>query len=178
VPLLSHPPSHTGRRQGFRKLGDVGRLEITPVDGRSPEVRALVERHLDFAGTWTPPEHIHALGAGALADDPDVTVFCARSDGRPVAIGALRELEPRHGELKSMHTAAEARGSGVGRAMVTYLLGVARERGYGRVSLETGSSDAFAPARALYASAGFEVCGPFGSYPDDALSCFMTLRLA
>jgi putative acetyltransferase len=73
-----------------------------------------------------------------------------------------------------MHTVEEARGEGVGRAMVDHLVTVATRRGYTPVSLETGAGDAFAPARALYAGAGFVECGPFGAYPDAATSIFMT----
>jgi putative acetyltransferase len=156
----------------------VGPLEIAPADGRSGAVRPLIEQHLEFATRWTPPEHVFALGAVDLADDPAVTLFCARLDGRPVAIGALRELDHQQAELKSMHTAVEVRRQGVGRVMVAHLLELATGRGYRRVSLETGTSDAFAPARALYASAGFEAYGPFGGYRASEHSAFMTMLLA
>ena len=92
-------------------------------------------------------------------------------------IGAIRRLDAEHAEIKSMHTAAAMRGRGIGRAVLGYLIGVARDRGCRRVSLETGSAEAFAPARALYASAGFEPCGPFGGYPPSPTSVFMTLQI-
>jgi putative acetyltransferase len=136
-----------------------------------------VQRHLDFARTHTPAEFVFALEAGALADDSGVTLLCGRRDGELLAIGALRELDPEHGEVKSMHTAAEVRGQGVAMAMLGRLMALARQRGYRRLSLETGCAEAFAPARALYASAGFEQCGPFGDYPGHGQSCFMTMAL-
>jgi putative acetyltransferase len=120
---------------------------------------------------------VFAVEAGDLADDPGLTLLCGRRDGRLLAIGALRELDPEQGELKSMHTAAEVRGQGIGKAMLGELVALARQRGYRRVSLETGRSAAFAPARALYASAGFVECGPFGSYPQDGQTCFMAMVL-
>jgi putative acetyltransferase len=107
-------------------------------------------------------------------------ISCSRGRRRGselLAIGALRHLDTGHGEVKSMHTAPAARRSGVGRAMLTHLVGVARERGYQRVSLETGSMAGFAPARALYASAGFTECGPFGGYSASPYSIFMSLAL-
>jgi putative acetyltransferase len=92
--------------------------------------------------------------------------------------GALRELSPDHGEIKSMHTAARHRGKGVGARLVTHMLDVARARGYRRVSLETGTADAFAPARALYGRFGFTVCPAFAQYrDDDPHSLCMTLSL-
>ncbi len=155
----------------------MGPLDIAPGDASADDVRALVQRHLDFAGAHTPAEFVFALEADALANDPGVTLLCGRRDGGLLAIGAMRELDPEHGELKSMHTAAEARGQGVAKAMLAQFLALAHQRGYRRVSLETGRSEAFAPARALYASAGFDECGPFGDYPDDGQSCFMTMAL-
>ena len=84
-----------------------------------------------------------------------MTLFSFRRDGELLAVGALKQLDAGHAELKSMHTAAHARGAGIGRAVLAHLIGVARDRGCSRVSLETGSMPAFGPARALYASAGF-----------------------
>ena len=137
------------------------------------DVRALLERHLAFTRANSPPEAVHALGVTKLVD-PAITFFSFRSDGELLGVGALKVLSDDHAELKSMHTAAAARGRGIGRAMVDHLVGVARARGVNRVSLETGSQPAFAPARSLYASAGFEPCGPFGDYVLSPNSVFMT----
>jgi putative acetyltransferase len=137
--------------------------EISVDDPRAGDVRELLERHLAFAHENTPPQDIHALDADRLLD-PAITFFSFRCRGELLAVGALKDLGERHAELKSMHTAAVARGRGIGRAMLEHLIGVARERGCRRVSLETGSMAGFAPARSLYASAGFQPCGPFGDY--------------
>jgi putative acetyltransferase len=149
---------------------------ISIEDPSREDVRALVARHLDFAREVTPPGHVHALAADDLAD-PAVTFLGARADGELVAIGALRELDPLHGELKSMHTAAEHRGEGHAAAMLDHLLNVARERGYERVSLETGTMPSFAPARSLYTTRGFVSCEPFGDYTLNEYSVCMTLLL-
>jgi putative acetyltransferase len=150
---------------------------IAADDPRAADVQALLQRHLEFAYATTPPEGVHALGLDGLTD-PAVTVFGLRRDSELVAIGALKELDERHGEVKSMHTAAAARGSGAGRAMLAHIIGVATARGYERLSLETGSMPEFEPARALYASAGFTVCGPFAAYQPSPTSTFMTLSIA
>jgi putative acetyltransferase len=137
--------------------------EISVDDPRAGNVRELLRRHLVFANTHTPPQDVHALDIDGLLD-PAVTLFSFRLDVELLGIGALKRLDGHHAELKSMHTAEAARGRGIGRAMVNHLLGVARDRGFRQVSLETGSMAAFAPARSLYAKAGFRPCGPFGSY--------------
>jgi putative acetyltransferase len=122
---------------------------IAADDPRSPDVRALLARHLAFARATTAPEDVFALDVDALAD-PAVAFFsCRDEDGAVLGVGALKQLDDAHAEIKSMHTARKARGRGVGRAMVEHLLAVARERGVARVSLETGAGPAFAPAPAL-----------------------------
>lgn len=145
-------------------------------DPQVDDVRALLEAHLAFARGVTPICDVHALGVDRLVD-PAITLFTARQAGSLLGVGALRELDQTHAEIKSMHTAAPARGRGVGKSMVEHLLKVASQRGYSRVSLETGSMEAFAPARALYASMGFEPCEPFGEYTDNPNSTCMTFRL-
>jgi putative acetyltransferase len=134
-------------------------------DPRAADVYALFERHLEFCRATSPPEDVHALDLDGLLD-PAVTFYSVRRGGELLAIGALKELDAAHAELKSMHTAAAARGQGAGRALVDHLLEVARRRGYTRVSLETGTMDAFQPARTLYQTAGFAPCEPFGTYSD------------
>ena len=149
---------------------------IAVEDPRSDDVRALLKRHLDFADAHTPPEDVHALDVEALVR-PDLTFVAYREGGTLLGVGALRLLGGGHAELKSMHTAVEARGRGVGSAVVLYLLDVARQQGCTRVSLETGTMAAFAPARALYARHGFTPCGPFGDYVAGPNNTFMTLEL-
>jgi putative acetyltransferase len=151
-------------------------LVIAPDDPAAPDVRSLLEAHLAFAHAVTPAGHVHALDVEGLTG-PLVTFFSARRDGVAVGVGALRHLDERHAELKSMHTAEAARRTGVGAAMVGHLLGVARERGYQRVSIETGTIDAFTPARTMYERFGFRPCPPFAAYTDNPHSVCMTLLL-
>jgi len=151
--------------------------EISVDDPRAADVRALLAVHVSFARAQTPPEDAHAMDVDGLLD-PAVTFFSYRTGGALLAVVALKQLDPRHGEIKSMHTLQAARGRGVGWTMLEHLIAVARERGYLSVSLETGSMAAFAPARSLYARAGFEVCEPFGDYRASPNSTYMTLALA
>jgi putative acetyltransferase len=140
------------------------------------DVRQLLEEHRRFAASVMQPEGVHVLDA----DDPndDVRWFSVRADGELLGIGALRQLDRHHAELKSMHTAAAARGRGVAHALVDHLLAVAAARGVRRVSLECGAGAAFEPARALYTSAGFAPCGPFGGYAATEDNVFMARTLS
>ena len=145
-------------------------------DPRAADVSELLRRHLTFARSVTPPEDAHALEPEGLLD-PSILFFSYRADGELLAVGALRHLDDDHAEVKSMHTVEAARGRGIGRAMLEHLLAVARERGYRRVSLETGAMPAFAPARSLYLNAGFEPTEPFGDYRESRNSVYLTLAL-
>ena len=149
---------------------------ISVDDPRRPEVRALLERHLGFCLSETPPEHSFALDVDGLLDQR-VTFVSFRDGDTVLGVAAIKELDPGHAEIKSMHTAAEARGRGVGRALLSHLLDIARARGYRRVSLETGTTPGFAAARALYESAGFTPTGPFGGYPETGDNTFYSLAL-
>ncbi|WP_418277978.1 GNAT family N-acetyltransferase [Isoptericola jiangsuensis] len=144
------------------------------------DVRALLEEHLDEMRATSPPESVHAMAPSALAV-PAIRFVTARDDdGTLLGCGALRELEAGpggHGELKAMRTALAARGRGVATAVLRRLLQLALQRGYVRVSLETGAEPYFEAARRLYAQHGFEECGPFGGYGPDPNSVFMTLPL-
>jgi putative acetyltransferase len=151
-------------------------LVIAADDPRADDVRALIATHLAFSHAVTPPGHVFALDTDALAGPAqEITFFTARRDGLLLGMGALKRLDDENAELKSMHTAEAARGQGVGEAMVRHLLTVAAERGYRRVSLETGSMEAYAPARALYRKLGFEPCDPFGDYAASPHSTHMTI---
>jgi len=153
------------------------KFDIAIADPRVDDVRQLVEHHLKFGRLHSPPRDAHALEIDGLLD-PAVTLFSIRRHGELVAIGALKRLDDRHAELKTMHTAEHVRGLGIGRAMLDHLLTVARERGFERVSLETGIMDAFAPARSLYVSAGFAPCEPFGDYRRSPNTTYMTMRVS
>lgn len=143
---------------------------------KSPEIAELLQTHLDHAARHSPPESIHALDLDRLRV-PEITFWSAWSDGTLLGCGALREIAPDHGEIKSMHTALAHRGKGVAAHLLTHILNEAKARSYRRVSLETGSMAGFAPARALYTRFGFRVCAPFAEYREDPNSVCMTLDI-
>lgn len=149
---------------------------IAPDDPRADDVRALLGRHLAFAAEHSPPEDVHALDVDGLVGG-GIAFVSYRVEGRLLAVGAVMRLDADHAELKSMHTVAEARGRGIARLVLDHLVDLARAWGATRVSLETGSMEAFAPARALYAAAGFAECPPFGGYRPSTYSTFMTRAL-
>jgi putative acetyltransferase len=151
-------------------------IDVAEDDPRADDVRALLEVHLGFSRSATPAEYSFALDVDRLAG-PDVTFFSARDAGRLIGIAALRRLDDRHAELKSMHTRETDRGHGAGRALVNHIVEFAWTSGYRRLSLETGTTEEFAPARALYAKSGFVPCEPFGDYRASAYNTFMTMDL-
>ena len=151
-------------------------LRIVEDDLTGPEIIALLERHLETMRSQSPPESVHALDLDGLKAR-QVTFWSVYDGDALVGCGALKELDARHGEIKSMHTAAEIRGRGVAAAMVGHILTEARRRSYSRLSLETGSTEDFASAHRLYRRFGFTECGPFGEYRLDPFSVFMTLEL-
>ncbi|MEL7272957.1 MAG: GNAT family N-acetyltransferase [Pseudomonadota bacterium] len=151
-------------------------LVIQPDDLRGSEIAALLETHLDLMHSVSPPESVHALDLDALRAS-HITFWSARMDGELVGCVALSELNPTHGEIKSMHTKQVRRGAGIGQALYDTLEKEAKSRDYKRLSLETGSTDDFLPARRLYERNGFEECGPFSNYKLDPFSTFMTKAL-
>ena len=141
------------------------------------EIRQLLQEHLDNMFMLSPPESVHALDLEELRK-PEITFWTVWDGNDVLGCGALKELDPTHGEIKSMRTAEAHRRKGVGRYVLEHILTEAKKRGYARLSLETGSMAAFEPARALYASFGFSYCGPFADYVLDPNSSFMTLNLS
>jgi putative acetyltransferase len=159
----------------------LGRVEvgmrISVDDLQDPGIAGLLRTHLEDAALHSPLESMHALDLEGLRS-PEITFWSMREGRTLLGCGAIKQLDPRHGEIKSMHTARAHRGRGVGAAILRHIIDEARSRGYARLSLETGSMEDFGPARALYARFGFVECGPFADYVLDPYSTFMTLDLA
>ncbi len=151
-------------------------VAIAPADLTDASVLAVLEEHLRDMHATSPACSVHALDVTGLRQ-PDVSVWAAVDGDEVLGTVALKELDPQHGELKSMRTVAAARGRGIGRLLLGHVVAEARARGYRRLSLETGSRDFFLPARTLYARAGFVETGPFADYELDPESVFMTMEL-
>jgi putative acetyltransferase len=140
------------------------------------EVHNLLREHLANMYELSPPESVHALDLAKLRG-PDITFWTIWDGSRLLGCGALKELSPTHGEVKSMRTPRAHRRRGAGRDILVHIIAEARARGYRRLSLETGSHEAFLPAQSLYRSFGFVSCGPFADYKPDPNAVFMTLEL-
>ncbi|PLS01475.1 GNAT family N-acetyltransferase [Neobacillus cucumis] len=151
-------------------------MEIKIDDLTGPEVAELIREHLHSMTLNSPPESIHALGLEKLRK-PEITFWSAWDGQELLGCGALKELDLEHGEVKSMRTSSSHLRKGVARRMLQHMIDEAKRRGYRRLSLETGSMEAFAPARRLYASVGFQYCEPFADYLEDPNSVFMTLEI-
>ena len=140
------------------------------------EIFQLLREHVQSMYLHSPPESVHALDLEALRK-PEITFWTVWQDSELMGCGALKELGPTHGEIKSMRTASAHLRKGVAAALMVHILGEARMRSYRRLSLETGSAEAFAPARSLYTRFGSRYCSPFADYIDDPFSVFMTREL-
>ncbi|BCW60160.1 GNAT family N-acetyltransferase [Arthrobacter sp. StoSoilB20] len=152
-------------------------IRIEPDDPARPDVSQLLSEHLADMFATSPAESVHALDHSALSHE-SITFWTAREDGTLLGCGALKKLSEGQAEIKSMRTTSAARGRGVATAMLEHIVAEAARLGYGRVSLETGTEDYFAPARRLYARHGFTECPPFGDYILDPNSVFMELTLS
>jgi putative acetyltransferase len=151
-------------------------MHIEPDNLSRPEVHALLHEHLSSMASLSPADSVHALDLDGLRQ-PDVTFWTAWSGPDLLGCGALKELSPTHGEIKSMRTATAHLRKGVGRAILAYIIDEARKRSYNRLSLETGSMQAFQPAHQLYLEFGFTFCQSFADYVEDPHCVFMTRTL-
>ena len=151
-------------------------MSITEGGLDDPDVLALLREHLQGMADHSPPESIHALDVEGLKA-PGITFWTMRDGSEVLGCIALKQLDERHGEIKSMRTASAHLRKGVGAALLEHLVAEARRRGYERLSLETGSGPGFEAAHALYRKFGFVECGPFAEYREDPFSRFMTIVL-
>ncbi|KJJ41383.1 acetyltransferase [Bacillus subtilis] len=137
------------------------------------QVISLVNEHLHSMTLMSPPESIHALGLEKLRG-PEITFWSAWDNDELAGCGALKELDRRHGEIKSMRTSLSHLRKGVAKQVLQHIIEEAKKRGYDRLSLETGSMASFEPARNLYEGFGFQYREPFADYVEDPNSVFMT----
>jgi putative acetyltransferase len=151
-------------------------MNIKIDDLKGPEIHELLQEHLQSMTLHSPPESIHALDIEALRA-PGITFWTVWENGELLGCGALKELGSQHAEIKSMRTSSLHLRQGVAKNLLNHIIEEARRRGYSRLSLETGSMEAFEPARQLYAKFGFTYCEPFADYVEDPYSVFMTREL-
>ena len=151
-------------------------MQIEIDDLSRPEVHALLREHLANMHELSPADKVFALDLSKLRV-PEITFWTVWDGDLLLGCGALKALSTTHGEIKSMRTPAAHRGRGAGRAVLERIIETARQRGYQRLSLETGSGPVFDAAHGLYLRYGFDYCPPFGDYREDPFSRFMTLAL-
>lgn len=151
-------------------------MKIKIDDLRGPEIAQLLTEHLQCMSSVSPPESMHALNLDELRK-PDITFWSMWQGVSLAGCGALKELDAKHGEIKSMRTATAHLRKGVAAMILQHIIGEAKRRGYNRLSLETGSMDYFEPARQLYHKFGFRTCAPFADYIEDPNSVFMTMSV-
>lgn len=152
-------------------------VQIRQGDLSDPRVIELLAAHLMRARAETAPGSAHALDLTGLRA-PGISFWTIWDDETLLGVGALKRLSDDHGEVKSMHTSQAARRRGVASAMLSHIIAAARANGMSRLSLETGSSEYFWPAQALYRRHGFVECLPFADYVLDPNSVFMSLALS
>ena len=145
-------------------------------DLRGSEIAALLDEHLQNMYLITPPESVHALDIEALRK-PEITFWSAWEDAILCGCGALKQISPEHGEVKSMRTTSLYRRQGIASALLTHIIDVSMQRGYKKLNLETGSMKEFRPARTMYEKFGFSYCNPFEGYAEDPNSVFMVKYL-
>ena len=151
-------------------------LRIVADDLAGEAIARLIAFHLSEMRRWSPPDQVHAMPHERLAQ-PDVAFFSAWQGKELAGCGALKQLAPDHGELKSMRVAPAFLRRGVGEAILLHLMGEANRRGYNRLSLETGKPEPFHAAQALYAKHGFTECAKFGDYLGDDFSLYLSRTL-
>jgi putative acetyltransferase len=170
VPVYYDRDDHWPAASLTRRRVLTAQVRVDDLSGQ--EIRALLDEHLRHMAQLSPPESVHALDIDALRQS-DVTFWTAWSDQDLLGCGALKQIDPGHGEVKSMRTTDAFRGLGVARLLLGHIVREARQRGYTALSLETGAQPAFEPARRLYEGFGFDYCGPFAGYAADANSVYM-----
>lgn len=150
---------------------------IKPGDFDDDRVKALLARHLEGMRTNTPAGHVFALDWSGL-QGREISFYTLWEGEELLGFGALKELDQRSGEIKSMRTADAHLRKGVAAAILDHIVDEGRRRGYSRLSLETGTSSAFDPALALYRKYGFRHGEAFGDYQKSPFNQFLHLVLA
>ncbi|WP_112479919.1 GNAT family N-acetyltransferase [Vibrio variabilis] len=151
-------------------------MDIVKDDLQGHQIKALLQEHLDDMYATSPAESVHALDIEALRQS-NIEFWTAWNEQELLGCIALKALDSKHAEIKSMRTAHNARGKGVAKRLLNHLVSQASERGFSRLSLETGTEDYFTAARTLYSGHGFVECDPFADYVLDSNSVFMTRQL-
>lgn len=151
-------------------------MKIQQEDPATSDVHALLLEHLADMRQHSPPDSVHALDMNSLRGS-SITFWTVREEGALIGCGALKQLDTQSAEIKSMKTSDAHLRKGVASELLKHIITVAAERNLKHLMLETGSPDAFAPARKLYSHFGFVECEPFADYSMDPYSVFMQYQV-
>ncbi|GAA5632305.1 putative N-acetyltransferase YsnE [Acinetobacter calcoaceticus] len=146
-------------------------------DFTHPQVQNLIHIHLHDLHQNTPIEHSFALDLSHLQND-SISFYTLWNNDLLLGCGAIQELTPQHAELKSMRTHPDHLRQGVAKQLLEYLLKVAQQRQYQRVSLETGKDAHFNAAISLYKKFGFVQGAAFAEYTESPYNQFFHLSLS
>ncbi|WP_440064561.1 GNAT family N-acetyltransferase [Streptosporangium sp. OZ121] len=148
-------------------------MKIVLDDLSGPEIAGFLDEHVQEMRSITPLESKHALDLDGLRK-PEITFWSVMDGDSLVGCGAIKRLDPDHAEVKSMRTAPARKRSGTASLLLEHIITEAKRMGFTRLSLETGATEFFLPARKLYEKFGFDYCEPFADYRPDPYSVFMT----
>ncbi len=151
-------------------------MDIRTGELRCVQVMALLQAHHEDMLRHSPAESVHAFDVSAL-EAPSVTFWSVWLNDELAGIGALNALDNTHGEIKSMRTSVAHKRKGVARTLLNHIIAHSKACHYQKISLETGTAEAFLPAQTLYRACGFRLCQPFAHYQADPFSVFMTKDL-
>ena len=140
------------------------------------EVNDLLKKHFIELRSVSPEGSAHVLDIDGLKD-PSIKFWSLWEDNKLIGCGALKFLDKNHGEFKSIRVADEFKKKGVGKRIITHLIGEAKKLKISKLSIETGAGKFFLPARNLFSKFGFKKCSPFAHYKDDPNSCYYTIDL-
>ena len=139
----------------------------------NPEVNELLTKHFVELRAASPEGSTHVLDIPGLKV-PSIKFWSLWNDKKLIGCGALKFLDKEHGEFKSIRIHDNFRKQGQGINVINHLINEAKKLKIKRLSIETGSSDFFIPARKLFKKTGFTVCEPFAQYKEDINSVYLT----
>ena len=142
----------------------------------NPEVNQLLKKHFIELRSVSPEGSTHVLDIEGL-QNKSIKFWSIYENDELIGCGALKFLDPQHGEFKSIRVSDSFRKKGYGNKIIKVLIDKSRKLNIQKISVETGSGEFFLPARKLFKSSGFIECEPFSHYVDDPNSCYMSLKL-
>ena len=151
---------------------------IKTIEGNfdNPKVNELLVNHFKELRSVSPENSCHVLDIKGLKAE-NIKFWSLWEEDELVGCGALKFLEKKHGELKSIRIADTFRKKNYGKKVIEHLILEAKKLKINKLSLETGAGNFFEPARKLFRNCGFKDCDPFDDYKENPDSCYMTIDI-